>query len=139
MENPNCMNWEELSRCHRDLVGPVKESLGDQPRKGVAGVRFPGAIPVRSAYSLPEALVGLKRWTDPDVIFERDILLGLKDHEALELAKNIRKQLVDTYELLHPLMEARERQVFGDGSFFAENDVAREEDDIRLDEDMDDI
>jgi hypothetical protein len=136
MENPDCMNWEELSRCHKDLVGPSKESLGDQPRKGVAGVRFPGAIPVRSAYSVPQALVGLKEWTDPDVIFERDILLGPDDKRALELAENIRNQLVDTYKYLHPLMEVKERQAFGDRSFFAENDVAQDGDeDIELEED----
>jgi hypothetical protein len=136
MENPDCMNWEDLSSCHKDLVGPIKESLGDQPRKGVAGVRFPGAIPVRSAYSLPLALVGLKEWTEPDVIFERNILLGPDDDRALELAENIRKQLVDTYKLLHPLMEVRERQAFGDQSSFAENDVAREGDEgVGLDED----
>jgi hypothetical protein len=93
MENPDCMNWEELSSCHRDMVGPIKESLGDQPRKGLTGVRFLGAIPVRSAYSLPQALVGLKQWTDPDIIFECDIFLGSDDHQALELAKNIQKQL----------------------------------------------
>jgi len=81
-------------------------------------------------------LVGLKEWTEPDVIFERNILLGPDDDRALELAENIRKQLVDTYKLLHPLMEVRERQAFGDQSSFAENDVAREGDEgVGLDED----
>ena len=53
MENPDCMDWEELARCYQDLVRLAKESLGDRPREGVAGVRFPRAIPVRSAFSLP--------------------------------------------------------------------------------------
>ena len=122
--------------CHKDLVGPTKESLGDQPRKGVAGVRFPGAIPVRSAYSVPQALVGLKEWTKPDVIFERNILLGPDDNQALKLAENIRNQLVDTYKYLYPLMEFRERQAFGNRSSFAENNVAQDGDeDIGLEED----
>ena len=126
MENPDCMNWEELSSCHKDLTGPTKESLGDHPRKGIADVRFPGAIPMRSAYSLPQALVGLKEWTELDVIFERN------------MAGNIRKQLVDTYKLLHPLMMVRERNAFRDYSSFAENDVAQSGDrdeDIELHED----
>ena len=46
LENADCMSWEELARCHRDLVGPAKESLGNKPREGVDGARFPGAIPV---------------------------------------------------------------------------------------------
>ncbi|KAH0560063.1 hypothetical protein GP486_003418 [Trichoglossum hirsutum] len=82
----------------------------------------PGAQHTDNTYSLPQALVGLKKWTEPDVMFERDILLGPDDDRALELAGNIRKQLVDTYKLLHPLMEVRERHAFGDRSFFVEND-----------------
>ena len=53
-------------------------------------MRFPGAIPIRSTYSIPQALVSLKEWIDLDVIFERDILLGLDDKRALKLAENIR-------------------------------------------------
>ena len=79
LENLDCMNWEELSKCHKDLTRPTKESLGDGPRKGVAGIRFPGALPIKSVYSLPQALVGIKKWNDPDVIFERNILLGPDD------------------------------------------------------------
>jgi hypothetical protein len=100
-------------------------------------VRFPGAIPIRSAYSIPQALVGLKEWTDLDVIFERDILLSLDDKRALKLAKNIQNQLVNTYKYLHPLMEVKERQAFRDRSFFAENDVAQDGDeDTELEEDL---
>ena len=87
-------------------------------------MRFPGAIPIRSAYSLPQALVGLKEWTEPNVIFERNTLLGPDDNRAFELAGNIRKQLVDTYKLLYPLMKVRERNAFGDNSSFVENNVA---------------
>jgi hypothetical protein len=46
---------------------------------------------------------------------------------------------VDTYKLLHPLMKVRERNVFGDNSSFAENDVVQSGDgdeDIELDEDL---
>ena len=136
MENPDCMGWEELAQCHRDLIGPAKESLGNRPREGVAGVRFPGAIPMRSAFSLPQALVGLKKWTDQDVIFERNILLGPDDNQALRLAENIRNQLIDMYKCLHPLIEAREQLAYGDQSFFAENHPAqRPDEDISLDED----
>ena len=129
------IGWEKTQRTTQRKT---KESLGDHPRKGIAGVRFPRAIPVRSAYSLLQALVGLKEWTEPDVIFERNILLGLDDNQAFELAGNIRKQLVDTYKLLHPLMNVRERNAFRDNSSFAENDVAQSRDkdeDIELDED----
>jgi hypothetical protein len=92
---------------------------------------------VKSAYSVPQALVSLKEWTKPDVIFERNILLSPDDNQALELAKNIRNQLVDTYKYLYPLIEFRKRQAFGNRSSFAENNVAQDRDkDIGLEEDL---
>jgi hypothetical protein len=130
LENPDCMNWEELSKCHKDLTGPTKESLGDNPRKGVAGIRFPGALPIRSSYSLPQALVGIKKWTNPDVIFERNILLGPDDEQALEMAKNMQQQLLDTYKRRHSLMEVREREAFQNRSFFVGSDTLGHEEEL---------
>jgi hypothetical protein len=127
LENPDCMNWEELSKCHKDLTGPTKESLGDEPRKGVAGIRFAGTLPIKSVYSLPQALVGIKKWTDPDVIFERNILLGPDDNRALEMAKGMQQHLVDTYKHVYPLMEIRERAAFQNRSFFVRNDTLERE------------
>jgi hypothetical protein len=133
LENPDCMNWEELSKCHKDLTRPT-ESLGDEPRKGVAGIRFPGAIPIKSVYSLPQALVGIKKWTDPDVIFERNILLGPDNKQALEMAKGMWQYLVDTYKHVFLLMEVRERVAFQNRSFFVGNDVSEQEEDLMPDE-----
>ena len=137
LENPDCMNWEELSKCHRDLTGPIKESLGDVPRKGVAGIKFPGAVPIKSAYSLPQALVGNKKWTDPEVISERNILLGSDDMKALELAKNMRQHLIDIYKHIFPLMEVKERSAFQYRSFFVGNDNPEQEEDLSPDEESD--
>ena len=107
LENPDCMNWEELSKCHKDLTGPIKDSLSDEP-----GIRFPGALLIKSVYSLPQALVGIKKSTDLDVIFEQNILLGPDDKQALKMAKNMQQHLVDTYKYVYPLMETRERAAF---------------------------
>ena len=121
------MNWEELSKCHKDLIGPTKKSLGNEPRKGVAGIRFPGALPIKSVYFLPQALDGIKKWTDPDVIFERNILLGPDDKRALEMAKGMQQHLVDTYKYVYLLMEVRERAAFQNRSFFVGNDTLGQE------------
>jgi hypothetical protein len=40
------------------------------------------------------------------------------------LVGNIRKQLVDIYKLLYPLIKVKERNAFKDNSSFAENNVA---------------
>jgi hypothetical protein len=100
-------------------------------------VRFLGAIPIRSAYSVPQALVGLKEWTKLNVIFKRNILLSLDDKQALKLAKNIQNQLVNTYKYLYPLIEFKERQAFRNQSSFTENNVAQDRDeDFELEEDL---
>jgi hypothetical protein len=133
------MNWEELSKYHKDLTGPTKESLGDEPRKRVASIRFPRAIPIKSVYSLPQALVGIKKWTNPDIIFERNILLGLDNKQALEMAKGMRQYLVDTYKHVFPLIEVRERVAFQNRSFFIGNNVSKREEDLMPDEVSDSI
>jgi hypothetical protein len=46
------MNWEELSKYHKDFTEPTKELLGDEPRKGVTSIRFPEVISIKSVYSL---------------------------------------------------------------------------------------
>ena len=128
------MNWEELSKCHKDLTGPTKESLSDESRKGVAGIRFPGALQIKSIYSVPQALVSIKKWTDPDVILERNILLGPDDKQALEMAKGMQQHLVDTYKHVYPLMEVRERAAFQNWSFFIGIEASGQEEDLMPDE-----
>ena len=118
------MNWEELSKSHKDLTGPTKELLNNEPKKGVAGIRFPGAILIKSVYSLSQTLVGIKKWTDPDVIFERNILLGPDDKQALKMAKSMQQHLVNTYKHVFLFMEVRERVAFQNRSFFIGNDVS---------------
>src|SRR5438045_9250084 len=41
LENADCMSWEELACCHRDLVGHAKEHLHKQTSEGVDGARIP--------------------------------------------------------------------------------------------------
>ncbi|KAI9784556.1 MAG: hypothetical protein M1839_001778 [Geoglossum umbratile] len=77
-------------------------------------------------------------WTELDVIFERDILLGPDDNEALELArkhaKAARRYLQSSSR--YPLEGVRERRTFEDGSFLAENNVAQDGDEtVALNED----
>jgi hypothetical protein len=118
VEHPDCMQWSEIAASHEMLTGPTKESLGDAPRPGVAGQRFPGALHVRSSYAISQALIGQRMWTDPDVLMERNVLLGTDDEAAQELAGDIRKQLVNTYKVRWKLMRRCEMESYGEGSFF---------------------
>jgi hypothetical protein len=122
VEHPDCMQWQAIADSHDGLTGPTRESLGDVPRPGVAGQRFPGTVPVRSSYALCLALIGQKRWTEADVEMERNILLGSDDIRSRELAEDMRTQLLQTYKLRWKLMRECERQAFGKESFFRRNE-----------------
>ena len=82
-------------------------------------------------------MVGIKKWTDPDIIFEKNILLGLDNKQALEMAKSIQQHLVDTYKYIFLFMEVRERAAFQNWSFFVENDTLGYEEDLMPDEEFD--
>jgi hypothetical protein len=55
------MNWKKLSKYYKDFTRPTKESLGDELKKEVVSIRFLGVILIKSIYSLPQALIGIKK------------------------------------------------------------------------------
>jgi len=118
LDNPNTLNWEGVSACHRDLVAPTKGVGGEKPTHSVPPFRFPAAIYMESAYALGDALLGRRKWTDPEVMEQRDVLLG-EDHElAARLVKEARHSLVEKYLSAIGKLESLERRVFGRNSFF---------------------
>ena len=78
-----------------------------------------------------------KKWTNPDVIFEQNILLGPDDKQALEMAKGIQQHMVDTYKHVYLLMEIRERAAFQNQSFFIGNNTLGQEGELIPDEESD--
>jgi hypothetical protein len=71
-----------------------------------------------SVSPLSDALVGRRRWTDPEVLHERDVLLGSDRAAALKLISEIRcslyQALIDAYQRL----EVMERSAFDPLSYF---------------------
>jgi hypothetical protein len=56
------MNWGKLFKYHKDLMGLIKEPLGDEPRKKITRIRFPEALLIKSGLiqmlSLSEIVIG---------------------------------------------------------------------------------
>jgi hypothetical protein len=62
--------------------------------------------------------IGVRRWDDIRVQEERDILLGVDDELALQLAKEIRERLVQAFLDGFPYVQMNEERAYGDRSYF---------------------
>ncbi len=118
LENPGTLNWEGVAACHRDLEAPARGVGGEIPTHSVPPFRFPAAIYLESSYPLGDALLARRRWDDPEVVLERNILLG-PDHDlALNYVEEKRKKMVKKFRKAFSKLESVERAAFGENSFF---------------------
>jgi hypothetical protein len=118
LEDASTLTWSEVAVCHRDRMIPRREPAGCAPLHGVPDWPFPGSILLDRVSPLAGALVGSRRWTDPDVIRERDILLGPDDIKAHKLVASIRARLVEAYLRQWKDLVAAEKQAYGENSYF---------------------
>jgi hypothetical protein len=110
--------WNDLSQAHRDLVPAAKTPSGHPFMYGRVPFKFPAAVELSGLGALSDALVGRRQWTSPAVIKERNIILG-NDREAFDAYVDAwRKNAVQRYKEAFKLVEAREREVFREKSFF---------------------
>ncbi|KAI9765327.1 MAG: hypothetical protein M1839_005527 [Geoglossum umbratile] len=112
------LSWSELAACHRDLEAPAREPSGQTPRYGLLGFRFPGSIVMEGSSALGDALVGKRKWTDPQVVKERDILLGGDDENARVYVAAVREKMIARYREAYGQLEETERKFFGEHSYF---------------------
>ena len=123
LEIPGQHTWTELSNLHRDLLPPSHGVNGQKLTHSVPPFRFPASIMMESSSALCDALIGRRRWTDPEVRLERDILLGPDDVAAKEYVSRTRKRLIANYLDGISKLETLERAMFGSNSFFLNNGI----------------
>lgn len=123
LDNPDALNWDEVAACHRDLEAPSKGVGGDRPTHSVPPFRFPASSYMESSYALGDALLGRRKWTDPEVLYQRDVLLGTDDRMAWVLVEKVRSKMLTRF--LHHVreLEVLERKMFGSNSFFVSRDA----------------
>ena len=118
LEMPGQHTWSELSAYHRDLEAPEHGVAGEKVTKDRPPYRFPGAIKLESVSAISDALVGRRRYTDPEVLYELDILFGSDTAASMALVTDIRKRLYDALIRGYEKMEAIEGYSFGAISYF---------------------
>jgi hypothetical protein len=97
LEIPGQLSWEEIAACHRDLEAPTHGVGGELVKHDRPPFRFPAAVSMNSSTALCDALVGRRKYTDPLVIHEANILLGDDDQAALDYIAMAREKLVRNY------------------------------------------
>jgi hypothetical protein len=118
LENPRTLDWQQVADCHRGLEAPSRGVGGDIPTHSLPPFRFPASIVLPSSYPLGDALIGRRKWDDPEVLSQRDILLGPDHHLALTFVKQNREKMVKKFLKVFNKLESIERNAFSQNSFF---------------------
>jgi hypothetical protein len=71
-----------------------------------------------SSSAIGDALIGRRKWTDPQVVEERDILLGSDWAKARDYVSMVRNKMLARYAETFRQLEEVERKAFGDHSYF---------------------
>jgi len=100
------------------MEAPARGVGGEIPTHSVPPFRFPASILLEYSYALGNALVGRRRWDDPEVLMERDILLGPDVDKAREYVMKKRQKLLKKFRKAFVNLESIEHSVFGENSFF---------------------
>jgi len=108
----------------RDLEAPAKTVNGEIPKYSLPPFRFPAAINLGSSYPLGDALIARRRWDDPEVLAERDILFGPDDQLALAYVQTKRQKMLNKFCKAFVKLERIEHDAFGDNSYFLHKDSA---------------
>jgi hypothetical protein len=110
--------WSDLVRCHQGFQTPEKSTSGEGFRYGRPLFPFPGTTKLGSTSLVGDAMVGARRWDDPRVMEERDILLGNDTKAAWELVEEIRARLKKEFLKAFPFVRIAEMRAYGARSFY---------------------
>jgi hypothetical protein len=118
LEVPGCVGWGEVRRCHLDLEVPARDPSGYGHRLGAPRERFAGSVMLGSSSALGDALVGRRKWTDLEAMWERDTLLGGDGEAAWNYVQGVRARLVEQYLATFSSMVRAEQEQFLEKSYF---------------------
>ena len=107
-----------MAATHRDLVATGGTTSGQVNTNGFPPYRFLAAVAVRHISGLSDALVGQRRWDDPQEIVERNWLLGPNDEAAWKFVKGCRRRMKKTFRANMGLVRELEKEYYGENSFY---------------------
>ena len=121
LDGTGSMTWEQVASCHRDHSIPQHEPSGQQLRHAQRNYnQFSATVVLESTSALGDALLGQRKWTDPAVHKDRNILLGDNDANAVQFVQEVRARLVKAYIRAYDIMVEAEKEYYGESSYFAQ-------------------
>ena len=96
----------------------MKSTSGEGFRYSRPLFPFPSVTKLTSTSCVGDALIGAQRWGDIQVQEERNILLRADDELALQLAKEIRERLIQSFVNAFPYVRMNKERAYGDCSYF---------------------
>ncbi|KAI5789674.1 hypothetical protein DFH27DRAFT_655388 [Peziza echinospora] len=124
LDVPTAETWSELAAHHRDLTACYKSTSGRSASAyGRPDYRWPAALKLGSTSCIGDALVGRRRWDDPEVIYERDFLLGggpENDELAREWLGEVRQRIKKEFERCWEVVKKIEREEFKEVAFWGD-------------------
>lgn len=124
LDNKESETWDELARCHRHMDTPRSSTSGHGFAYGKPTCRFPAATRLASTSAIGDALIGVRRWDEPGVIHERNIVLGLDTAAAKAYIMETRSKLLRQYRIAYDIKVKTEKSMFGAESYFADAEDA---------------
>ena len=118
MDNDGTHTWSQLSALHRDLEAPTRGVGGDPVTHSRPPYPFPPQILFPSTYPLGDALLGRRKYGDPEVILDLMKILGPDDEVASEYIRHVRGLLVENYRRAFERVRELEMLMFGQNSYF---------------------
>ena len=96
----------------------MKEPSGKKPRVPLPDFKFPGESLLPAISAIGDASVGRRKWTDAEVIYERNILLGPNDAATWRIVEDARARQLLGLDLAFAATKRLERIAFGEQSYF---------------------
>jgi len=119
LDGTGTMTWGQVANCHRDHAIPLHEPSGQQLRHAQKYYNlFPATVGIDSTSALGDALIGRRKWTDPAVLRDRNIVLGNDDEKARWFIQEVRTKLVAAYIRAYDLLVQVEIEHYSDNSYF---------------------
>ncbi|KAF8461231.1 hypothetical protein BDZ91DRAFT_380768 [Kalaharituber pfeilii] len=123
----NTEKWSDLAACHRDGIACRKSTSGRSASAyGRPEGRWPATVIMGSTSCIGDALVGKRRWDDPEVVWERDLLLGDArgdgGEEARRWVETVRGKIKREFERCWKIVKRVEKEEFGEVTFFKKRD-----------------
>lgn len=118
LEHEGLPSLSSLGECHRQRQTPTRTAHGERNPDSVGDQTFPATSLISGVSAVGDALQGLRRWDDWEVVEERNVLLGPNRQDAELRINETRKKLVEAYKCAVHKIERLERAAFGANSYF---------------------